>query len=57
VASTIAALPNPASSPCDREELRAARFAMRLSLIVGVIMLRGKTAAYFMTGSAAICCV
>jgi cation diffusion facilitator family transporter len=36
------------------EELRAARFAMRLSLAIGVMMLAGKTAAYFMTGSAAI---
>lgn len=38
----------------EQEELRAAQFAMRLSLAVGVLMLVGKTAAYFMTGSAAI---
>ncbi len=38
----------------DPEDLRAARFAMRLSLAVGLVMLLGKTAAYFMTGSAAI---
>jgi cation diffusion facilitator family transporter len=44
----------PASSLYDVEELRAARFAMRLSLLIGVMMLVGKTAAYFMTGSAAI---
>lgn len=30
------------------------RFAMRVSLFVGVLMLLGKTAAYFLTGSAAI---
>src|SRR6202140_2315835 len=36
------------------QELRAARFAMRLSLAVGVLMLLGKTTAYYMTGSAAI---
>ena len=30
------------------------RFAMRVSLAFGVLMLVGKTAAYFMTGSAAI---
>jgi len=34
--------------------LHEALFAMRLSLIVGVAMLVGKTAAYFMTHSAAI---
>jgi cation diffusion facilitator family transporter len=34
--------------------LREARFAMRLSLILGLAMLIGKTAAYFMTHSAAI---
>jgi cation diffusion facilitator family transporter len=40
---------------CTREqELRAARFAMRLSLGVGVLMLLGKSTAYFVTGSAAI---
>jgi divalent metal cation (Fe/Co/Zn/Cd) transporter len=38
----------------DEPELRAARFAMRLSLAVGVLMLLGKTTAYYMTGSAAI---
>ncbi|HET9309571.1 MAG TPA: cation diffusion facilitator family transporter [Candidatus Sulfotelmatobacter sp.] len=38
----------------DEQELRAARFAMRLSLGVGVVMLLGKTTAYYMTGSAAI---
>ena len=38
----------------DEQELRAARFAMRMSLAVGVVMLLGKTTAYYMTGSAAI---
>jgi len=38
----------------DQNALRAARFAMRLSLAVGVLMLLGKTAAYYVTGSAAI---
>ena len=38
----------------DEQELRAARFAMRLSLAVGVLMLLGKSTAYYMTGSAAI---
>ena len=47
-------LPRPVSSLRDEQELRAARFAMRLSLAVGVIMLAGKTIAYHMTGSAAI---
>jgi cation diffusion facilitator family transporter len=34
--------------------LRQTRFAMRLSLIFGFVMLAGKGAAYFLTGSAAI---
>jgi cation diffusion facilitator family transporter len=38
----------------DAAESRDARFAMRLSLIFGLIMLIGKTTAYFMTHSAAI---
>ena len=41
-------------SPRDPNELRAARFAMRMSLAVGVLMLLGKTTAYNVTGSAAI---
>jgi cation diffusion facilitator family transporter len=48
----------PRSSPSavqrDQRELRAARFAMRLSLAVGVLMLLGKTTAYYVTGSAAV---
>ena len=38
----------------DAGEVRAMRFAMRVSLAFGVVMLVGKVAAYFMTGSAAI---
>jgi hypothetical protein len=38
----------------DERELRDARFAMHLSLIVGLAMLIGKTTVYFMTHSAAI---
>jgi cation diffusion facilitator family transporter len=38
----------------DEWELRDARFAMHLSLIVGLAMLIGKTTVYFMTHSAAI---
>jgi len=38
----------------DEQELRDVRFAMRLSLIFGLVMLAGKTTAYFMTHSAAI---
>ena len=42
------------SAQRDERELRAARFAMRLSLAAGVLMLLGKTTAYYMTRSAAI---
>ncbi len=38
----------------DSQQFRDARFAMRLSLAVGVVMLLGKTTAYYITGSAAI---
>jgi cation diffusion facilitator family transporter len=51
-------VPTPAvvSSPTrrDERELRGARFAMRLSLALGLAMLIGKTTVYFMTHSAAI---
>jgi cation diffusion facilitator family transporter len=40
--------------PGDGRRLREARFAIRLSLAFGLAMLIGKTAAYFMTHSAAI---
>lgn len=42
------------AKPRDERGLRDARFAMRLSLIVGLAMLIGKSTAYFMTHSAAI---
>ena len=38
----------------DDRELRDARFAMRLSLAIGVLMLLGKTTAFYLTGSAAV---
>lgn len=47
-------LPKVTAAGRDQEELRASQFAMRLSLAVGVLMLLGKTTAYYMTGSAAI---
>jgi cation diffusion facilitator family transporter len=40
--------------PSSEQGLRDTRFAMRLSLIFGVGMFLGKTAAYLLTGSAAI---
>jgi len=42
------------ASPADSPELTEARFAMRLSLAVGLLMLIGKTTAYLVTHSAAI---
>jgi len=46
--------PNSTAAQGGDQELRAAKVAMRLSLAVGVLMLLGKTAAYLVTGSAAI---
>jgi cation diffusion facilitator family transporter len=54
MSSTVSASPKSAAAQRDRDSLHAARFAMRLSLAVGVLMLLGKTAAYYVTGSAAI---
>jgi cation diffusion facilitator family transporter len=54
MADTIVPVSSPSAAQRDREELQAARFAMRLSLAIGVLMLLGKTTAYLMTGSAAI---
>ncbi len=54
MADSIAIVSSPSASRREREELQAARFAMRLSLAIGVLMLLGKTTAYLMTGSAAI---
>lgn len=44
----------PLASHRNEQELRDARFAMRLSLILGIVMLLGKLTAYFLTHSAAI---
>ena len=52
--TTSAAIPRTAGAPRDDAELRAQRFAIRLSLAIGVVMLLGKTTAYYVTGSAAI---
>jgi cation diffusion facilitator family transporter len=46
--------PAPRSEPQDRSAMRDAAFAMRLSLIIGVLMLVAKLTAYFVTHSAAI---
>jgi cation diffusion facilitator family transporter len=55
VSDTIpTSLPAFGTAQRDEQELRAARFAMRMSLAVGVVMLLGKTTAYYYTGSAAI---
>jgi len=43
-----------ATSQKSDQEMRDAWFAMRLSLMVGLLMLLGKLTAYFMTHSAAI---
>jgi cation diffusion facilitator family transporter len=50
----VAGPSNSAAAQRDREEICASRFAMRLSLMIGVMMLVGKTGAYFMTGSTAV---
>ena len=47
-------IPKSAAGNRDERELRDARFAMRMSLAVGVVMLLGKSGAYYVTGSAAI---
>lgn len=44
----------PVSSSTGEDGLRDARFAMRISLIVGVLMLAAKVSAYLLTGSSAI---
>jgi cation diffusion facilitator family transporter len=41
-------------SPNTEDQSRDARFAMRISLIVGVLMLAAKVSAYLLTGSSAI---
>lgn len=52
--SDTATIPASKEAAINEQELRAARFAMRMSLAVGVVMLLGKTSAYYVTGSAAI---
>ncbi|HWZ76322.1 MAG TPA: hypothetical protein VNX87_07275, partial [Candidatus Sulfotelmatobacter sp.] len=47
-------IPQGSGSSRDERELRAARFAMRMSLAVGIVMLPGKSIACYVTGSAAI---
>ncbi len=42
------------AQPKDEQEQRDQRFAMRLSLLVGFLMLAGKTGAWFLTHSTAI---
>jgi len=51
---TVRTSPEGLPSLRSEQEARDARFAMRLSLIVGIAMLLGKTTAYFMTHSTAI---
>ena len=48
--------PSPKQDSQDkrRQQHREAQFAMRLSLLVGVLMLTGKMTAYLLTGSSAI---
>ncbi|HKN20335.1 MAG TPA: cation diffusion facilitator family transporter [Terracidiphilus sp.] len=46
--------PTPDSHDKRRQQHREAQFAMRLSLLVGVLMLTGKMTAYLLTGSSAI---
>ena len=48
------AAPKPDSLDKRQQQNRDARFAMRLSLFVGVLMLAGKLTAYLLTGSSAI---
>ena len=50
----MSASPEQIPSSKLEQQNRDARFAMRLSLIVGVLMLVGKVAAYLYTGSSAI---
>jgi cation diffusion facilitator family transporter len=47
-------LPPPAQSEASKPSVRQQKFAIRLSLVIGFVMLLGKTYAYSITGSAAI---
>ena len=46
--------PKQDSSGLRRQQHRDARFAMLLSLVVGILMLAGKITAYLLTGSSAV---
>jgi cation diffusion facilitator family transporter len=52
--SNMKASPEQGSLSKNEQQNRDARFAMRISLTVGVLMLAGKMTAYLLTGSAAI---
>jgi cation diffusion facilitator family transporter len=52
--SAMNALPKQDSADRRQQQHRDARFAMRLSLLVGVLMLAGKMTAWLLTGSSAI---
>lgn len=52
--NAVTSPPELANNLKFQDELRQTRFAMRLSLIFGFVMLIGKGAAYVITGSAAI---
>ncbi len=62
IVEIVQSMPGPSTSASehipashrDEQELRDARFAMRLSLVLGIVMLLGKLTAYFLTHSAAI---
>ena len=52
--TTTIPIPKLPAGTRDERELRDARFAMRLSLSIGVLMLVGKSLAFYLTGSAAV---
>ena len=54
MSDSVLTSPPPVPSHRDQQALRDARFAMRMSLAIGIVMLLGKSVAYYMTGSAAI---
>ena len=47
-------IPNPMEQATREQQHRDAQFAMRLSLIAGVLMLAGKMSAFLLTDSSAI---
>ncbi len=54
MSDAVSASISAAAARRDEQEFRDARFAMRMSLAIGVVMLLGKSVAYYVTGSAAI---